>query len=78
MLVLSRKEGEGLVTSNGVRIVVTYVRGNRVGIGIKAPPDVNVLREELMPPGYDPNRLDPKMVSDTARNKLVDNREIKT
>ncbi len=47
MLVLSRKPGESLLIGNDVVLTVVEVRGNRVRIGIEAPKEVKVLREEL-------------------------------
>ncbi|RMG00970.1 MAG: carbon storage regulator [Planctomycetota bacterium] len=47
MLVLSRKEGQGITIGPNIRLVVIAVRGKAVRIGIEAPPDVRVLREEL-------------------------------
>lgn len=48
MLALSRKENQGIVLDNGVRIEVVGLAGNRVVIGIDAPDDVTILREELI------------------------------
>ena len=48
MLVLSRKENERLIfPSLGISIEVSQIRGNKVRLGIDAPADVPVLREEL-------------------------------
>lgn len=47
MLILSRKPGETLVIANDVRVTVLSVRGNLVRIGIEAPNDVAVWREEI-------------------------------
>ena len=49
MLVLSRREGEKI--SLGGEIVLTIVRasGDRVRLGIEAPPEMLILREELDP-----------------------------
>lgn len=47
MLVLTRRIGEVLLLSNGVRIVVTDVKPGRVKLGIEAPREVNVMRAEL-------------------------------
>jgi carbon storage regulator len=49
MLVLSRKRGERIVIP-GCRVTVTVVavEGNRVRLGIAAPAEVAVLREELV------------------------------
>ena len=47
MLVLTRKVGEEIVIGGGIRVVVTSVKGDRVRIGIIAPPDIRVDREEV-------------------------------
>jgi carbon storage regulator len=47
MLVLSRKRGERIFIGNEVTIDVLEVRGNRVKLGIAAPAQVPVHREEL-------------------------------
>ena len=48
MLALSRKQNQAIVLDNGVRIQVVRLAGNRVTIGILAPSDVTILREELL------------------------------
>ena len=47
MLVLSRKQGEKVIIGNGIAVTVLEVQGNRVRLGIEAPDDVRILREEL-------------------------------
>ena len=47
MLVLSRKVGEKLVINDDVTVAILSVRGNQVRIGIAAPPEVEVHREEI-------------------------------
>ena len=49
MLVLSRKEGGRLVINGNIVITVVRVAGGRVKLGIEAPPEVSVRREELAP-----------------------------
>jgi carbon storage regulator len=48
MLVLRRKAGEAIVLNQVVKVYVLAVEGERVKIGIDAPPDVIVVREELL------------------------------
>jgi carbon storage regulator len=48
MLVLSRKRNETIVIGSDVRITVVNIAGNQVRIGIDAPGDVKVMREELL------------------------------
>ncbi|UUO05563.1 carbon storage regulator [Blastopirellula sp. J2-11] len=47
MLVLSRKEGERLKLGDSIVITVVKVAGDKVRLGIEAPPNVLVLRDEL-------------------------------
>lgn len=47
MLVLSRKTGERIVIGDNITITVTRIRGDKVRIGIDAPPDVRILRGEV-------------------------------
>ncbi|GCE09215.1 carbon storage regulator [Dictyobacter aurantiacus] len=49
MLVLRRKVGEILVIAGFIKIAVLGVEGERVKLGISAPPDVSIVREELLP-----------------------------
>ena len=49
MLVLSRKESERIRLGNNIVVTVVRVSGDRVRIGIEAPPEVIVLRDELQP-----------------------------
>lgn len=48
MLVLSRRTNETLVIDNNIRFTVLSVHGNQVRIGIEAPEDIIVLREEII------------------------------
>jgi len=47
MLVLTRKLGESLILSYGIKITVIEVKGRQVRLGIEAPANVMVHREEL-------------------------------
>lgn len=47
MLVLSRRPGESIVVGNQVTITVLEVRGDQVRIGVDAPREVQVHREEI-------------------------------
>lgn len=46
MLVLSRSVGEGLRIGPDIRVAVVRI-GNSVRLGIEAPPDMAIVREEL-------------------------------
>ncbi len=47
MLVLTRKSGEAIRIGDDVRIVVVSVRDNQIKLGIEAPLDKSVHREEI-------------------------------
>lgn len=47
MLVLSRKKNESIVINNDIRIVVVEIRGDKVRLGVEAPREVPVHRNEV-------------------------------
>lgn len=48
MLVLSRRPGESIMVGNDITITVIEVRGDQIRIGIDAPREVQVHREEVV------------------------------
>ncbi len=47
MLVLTRRLGESITIGQDVKIVVVDIDGNQVKIGIEAPREIEIYREEL-------------------------------
>ena len=47
MLILTRQIGETLMVGDQVTVTVLGVKGNQVRLGVKAPRDVSVHREEI-------------------------------
>lgn len=62
MLVLTRKINETIVIGKDIRVTMTAIRSHQVRLAIDAPPDVHIIRQELLPPspagepaqGHDP------------------------
>ena len=47
MLILTRKVGESVLIGDDISITVLSVRGNQVKLGVQAPKEVSVHREEI-------------------------------
>jgi carbon storage regulator len=47
MLILTRKDNESLFIGDEIEITVLGIKGNQVRIGINAPKDIDVHREEV-------------------------------
>jgi carbon storage regulator len=47
MLILTRKVGERLIIGDDIAVTVLSVKGNQVRVGVQAPADIAVHREEI-------------------------------
>ena len=47
MLVLSRKTGQTIVLDGRIRVTVLDIRGSQIRLGVEAPQEIPVWREEL-------------------------------
>ena len=47
MLVLSRKPGERILIGDGIAVTVVRIGPNNVRVGIEAPRDIPIVREEI-------------------------------
>jgi len=47
MLVLSRKNGESIIIGDDIKLTIVEVRGDKVRLGIDAPKEVPIHREEV-------------------------------
>jgi carbon storage regulator len=48
MLVLTRKEGQRITIGDAIEITVLGVQGNNVRLGIRAPREISIRRDELL------------------------------
>ncbi len=51
MLVISRKIGQAIMIGNNIAVTVVRIGGKSVRIGIDAPTELHVVRDELKPRG---------------------------
>jgi carbon storage regulator len=65
MLVLTRKLGENIRIGDSVKITVLEVRSGQVKLGIEAPPEVKVHREEIYARIQEENRRAQRLRSAT-------------
>lgn len=63
MLVLSRKKNESIVINDDITIVVVEIRGDKVRLGVEAPKEVPVHRNEV----YEAIRRNQQVPSDQPR-----------
>ena len=60
MLVLSRKKGERIHFGESIVLTVLALKGGQVRLGIEAPDDVVILREEIRNQWQETERLAPR------------------
>lgn len=66
MLVLSRKLGEKIFIGDNICITVVDIDRGKIRLGIEAPRDVAIYRQELLPAGTPPGSTPPKPVSTSS------------
>lgn len=57
MLILTRKVGECIVVGDNIKIHIIEIRGQQVKVGIEAPKDTFIYREEIFLKILEENRL---------------------
>ena len=72
MLVLSRKVGQAIVIAGAVRVVVAAIDGYKVRLGVQAPPQVVIDREEVHLIKADLTRGPPEVFTQQEYDLLAD------
>ncbi len=67
MLVLTRKKDEGFIVSDNIKITVIDISKDRVKIGIDAPADIKIIRNEL----YDTERFNIQAAVNKPKSELI-------
>ena len=70
MLALSRKKGEALIINNNIEVTILEVKGDQVKIGVKAPKEIPIYRNEVYEQIQAANREAMTEQSPDALNKL--------
>ena len=68
MLVLSRKESEKIKLGDDIVLTIVRVSGDRVRLGIDAPPELLILREELDPANSERNSTKSTQTKDDTKS----------
>jgi carbon storage regulator len=48
MLILTRKVGESITINGSIRVTIQGIRGHQVRLGVEAPAEVPIFRQELL------------------------------
>lgn len=59
MLILTRKIGESIIIRDDIVVTILGSKGGQIKVGISAPENVNIVREELLLPKIEENRNQP-------------------
>ena len=66
MLVLSRQRDESIIIGDHIVVTIVDIRGDKVRLGIKAPPEISVHREEIY-----------NLIQEEAKQKETTNPDLK-
>src|SRR5512133_3670510 len=76
MLVLARKVDESIVIGNSIVVTVLAIEGDNVKIGIAAPRDVPILRQEVFQAVRDQEKIQEMLAEETKPEKFEHLREL--
>lgn len=70
MLVISRKVDESLIIGDKITVTILTIEGDRIKIGIDAPRDMTILRQEVYQAVQDQTKLQELMTEDSKPEAL--------
>jgi carbon storage regulator len=71
MLIIRRKPGEAILIGESIELRIVEVGAGRVTVGIKAPPEVVILREEIRLAGFQNRAAAHSVTQDRVRSLLA-------
>ena len=72
MLVLTRKLGESIAIDDNIKIVVVQIKGKQVRLGIKAPKETKIHREEVYQAIQEQNQMAAQSTLEDVSNLTKD------
>ena len=76
MLVLARKVDESIVIGDSIVLTVLAIEGDQVKIGISAPRDITILREEVFQAVRDQKKIQELLAEETKPDRFDQLREL--
>ena len=76
MLVISRKKDETIKIGDDIVITILAVEGDRVKIGIEAPRELTILRQEVFEAVQEQNRIQELLAEESKSEKLEQLRQL--
>jgi carbon storage regulator len=70
MLILSRREDEAIIINNDIKVIVLEIRKKQIRIGIEAPKELGVHREEIWLRIQEENLAEEDKKNDEGNDKL--------
>ena len=70
MLILTRKPGESLYIGDNVKVTIVEIKGNQIRVGIEAPSELRIYREEIYLQILDENKKAAEGVTESSLDQL--------